>query len=130
MHQRRPNLALLTDLYQLTMAYAYWKSGTHTKEAVFNLSFRKNPFNGGFTVACGLAQVVEILENFSFDGSDLTYLAQLQGDDGKPLFEQAFLRYLSQLVFSCDVDAILEGTVVFPHEPLVQVRGPIIQGQI
>jgi nicotinate phosphoribosyltransferase len=125
MRKPRPNLALLTDLYQLTMAYAYWKSGTYKKDAVFNLSFRKNPFGGGFAVACGLAQVVEVLENFAFDGSDLAYLAQLEGSDGKALFERDFLQYLSQLEFSCDVDAIPEGTVVFPHEPLVQVQSQL-----
>jgi nicotinate phosphoribosyltransferase len=130
MHYSGLNLALLTDLYELTMAYAHWKSGTAQKEAVFNLAFRHQPFHGGFSVACGLGQVLEILEDFAFDGSDLEYLAQLQGNDGKPLFERGFLQYLGQLKFSCDVDAIPEGTIVFPHEPLVQVRGPIIQAQI
>ena len=124
------SLALLTDLYQLTMAYGYWKSGTHTKEAVFNLFFRKNPFKSGFGIACGLQNVVELLQNFCFEESDLAYLAELKGSDAQPLFEAAFLDYLRQLKFSCDVDAIPEGTVVFPQEPLLRVRGPIMQGQI
>lgn len=124
------SLALLTDLYELTMAYGYWKSGTHTKEAVFNLFFRHNPFKSGFGIVCGLQDIVELLQNFCFDEGDLAYLAELKGDDGKPIFDAAFLDYLRKLKFSCDVDAIPEGTVVFPHEPLVRVRGPIMQAQI
>jgi nicotinate phosphoribosyltransferase len=124
------SLALLTDLYELTMAYGYWKSGTHTKEAVFNLFYRQNPFKSGFGIVCGLQDIVELLQNFCFDEGDLAYLAELKGDDGKPIFDAAFLDYLRKLKFSCDVDAIPEGTVVFPHEPLVRVRGPIMQAQI
>ena len=126
----RGSLTLLTDLYQLTMAYGYWKSGIARREAVFNLFFRDNPFGGGFAIACGLAWVVDFLEHFRFDDSDLTYLATLRGNDGRPLFEAAFLDYLSGLDFACDVDAIPEGTVVFAQEPLVRVRGPIIPAQL
>ncbi|MFP5285265.1 MAG: nicotinate phosphoribosyltransferase, partial [Thermoanaerobaculia bacterium] len=126
----RPSLALLTDLYELTMAYAYWRSGTHTKEAVFHHHFRRPPFGSGFTVACGLAPVIELIEHLHFDEDDLSYLAGLQGNDGKPLFDGEFLDLLRGLRFECDVDAVPEGTVVFPHEPLVRVRGPILQAQI
>lgn len=126
----RPSLALLTDLYELTMAYAYWRSGTHTKEAVFHHHFRRPPFGSGFTVACGLAPVIEFIEHLHFDEDDLSYLAGLQGNDGKPLFGGEFLDLLRGLRFECDVDAVPEGTVVFPHEPLVRVRGPILQAQI
>ena len=124
------SLGLLTDLYQLTMAYGYWKSGTARKESVFHLFFRENPYEGGFAVDCGLGHVVGALEQFGFDASDLDYLAELRGNDDEPLFERAFLDYLSDVSFACDVDAIPEGTVVFPHEPLVRVRGPILQCQI
>ncbi len=124
------SLALLTDLYQLTMAYGYWKSGTAEKEAVFNLYFRKHPFGGGFTVAAGLEHVVHFLENFSFSEEDTAYLAGLEGNDGKPLFEEGFLHYLRSLNFTCEVEAIPEGTVVFPQEPLLRVRGPILQCQL
>lgn len=121
---------LLTDLYQLTMAYGYWKNQVHEREAVFHLFFRKNPFNSGFSVACGLADVIEYIETFQFEQDELAYLATLTGNDGQPLFEARFLDYLKQLQFTCDIDAIPEGTLVFPHEPLVRVRGPIIQCQI
>jgi len=124
------SLTLLTDLYQLTMAYAFWKSGAHEKEAVFHLFFRRSPFGGGFTVACGLHRALEFLERFRFDEDDRSYLATLAGNDDKPLFEPAFLEYLRTMPFRCDIDAIPEGTVAFPLEPLVRVRGPIIQCQL
>ncbi|GAB3273527.1 nicotinate phosphoribosyltransferase [Larkinella harenae] len=124
------SLSLLTDLYQITMAYGYWKSGTANKEAVFNLYFRKHPFQGGFTVACGLSSVVDYLNAFSFSDDDVAYLSMLTGTDNRPLFEPAFLDYLRNLRFTGDIDAIPEGTVVFPNEPLIRVRGPILQCQL
>lgn len=124
------SLALLTDLYQLTMAQGYWKTGMARHEAVFHLFFRKNPFGGGFAVCCGLAQVVEFLDRFGFDDTDCEYLATLNGNDSKLLFEPAFIDYLHGLKFEGDVDAIPEGTVVFPQEPLVRVRGPLLQCQL
>jgi nicotinate phosphoribosyltransferase len=124
------SLALLTDLYELTMAYGYWKSGTKDLEAAFHLSFRQAPFRGGFTLACGLATAIEYLQNFRFDTSDLAYLATLTGRDERPLFDKAFLEFLGKLRLECDVDAVPEGTVVFPHEPLLRVQGPILQAQI
>jgi nicotinate phosphoribosyltransferase len=126
----RHSLALLTDLYQLTMAYGYWKLGRAEQQAVFHLSFRKNPFNGGYSVACGLHDAVDLLSHLRFTDEDLQYLASLRGNDGRPLFDAGFLDYLRDLRFTCDVDAVPEGTVVFPHEPLVRVTGPILQAQI
>lgn len=124
------SLSLFTDLYELTMAYALWKSGNSNKEAVFHLSFRKSPFQGGFAIACGLRYVIDYLKHFRFEQEDLQYLAGLKGNDGQPLFEADFLKYLADTPFTCDIDAIPEGTVVFPHEPLVRVRGPLIQCQL
>ena len=126
----RPSLALLTDLYELTMAYGYWKTGIRDRQAVFHLSFRENPFRGGLAVACGLATAVEYLEGLRFDDEDAAYLAGLEGNDGRPLFEAAFLDFLRGLRLACDVDALPEGTVVFAHEPLVRVVGPLIQAQL
>lgn len=121
---------LLTDLYQLTMSYGYWSKGLDQKESVFHLFFRRPPFQGGFTIAAGLESVVKHLENFHFDSSDLAYLATLQAPDGKTLFCEQFLDYLGALKFSCHIDAVPEGSVVFPHEPLLRIQGPIIQCQI
>jgi nicotinate phosphoribosyltransferase len=126
----RTSLALLTDLYQLTMAQAYWASGSSDKEAVFHLYFRKNPFEGGFAVACGLARAVDCLERFHFSPEDVAYLSRLRGNDDGPLFDPGFLRELASLELSCDVDAVPEGTAVFPQEPLVRVKGPILQAQL
>ena len=126
----RPSLALLTDLYQLTMAYGYWKAGIHQREAVFHLYFRENPFSGGFTIACGLAGAIEYLQRLRFDQDDLTYLAGLTAGDGSTLFEPGFLDLLRDCPLLPDVDAVPEGTVVFPHEPLVRVRGTLIPSQL
>lgn len=122
--------ALLTDLYQLTMAYAYWKTGKAESEAVFHLFFRKAPFQSGFTVAAGLATAMDFMAAFHFTADDLEFLATLKGNDGNALFEQAFLDYLGALKFTCHVDAIPEGTVVFPHEPVLRITGPILQCQL
>lgn len=124
------NLALLTDLYQLTMAFGYWKSGIIERDSVFNMFFRKNPFGGGYAIACGLHDVIDYLQSFHFEASDLAYLATLKGNDNEPLFEQGFLEYLKNMKFSCTVDAIPEGTVVFPHEPLLRIQGPLFQCQM
>ncbi|MBO3270029.1 nicotinate phosphoribosyltransferase [Hymenobacter defluvii] len=125
-----PSLSLLTDLYQLTMAYGYWQQGMQDREAVFHLYFRKPPFGGGYAVAAGLAYAVDWLEQLQFSPDDLAYLASLRGSKGTALFDPKFLDYLRDLRFTCDVDAVAEGTVVFGNEPLVRVRGPLLQAQL
>ena len=122
--------ALLTDLYQVTMAYGYWKQRMTEDEAIFHLTYRQQPFNSGYAIACGLENVIHFLERLRFEESDLAYLGGLTGADGQPLFERAFLDYLGDLRFSSDLDAIPEGSVVFPHEPLLRIRGPVIQCQL
>ncbi len=126
----RPSLALLTDLYQLTMAFGYFKTGAARKDASFSLTFRRHPFGGGFTVACGLEQAIQYLEALRFELADLDYLATLTGNDDQPLFDDQFLEYLRRFTFRCDVHAVPEGTVVFPHEPLVRVTGPLLEAQL
>jgi nicotinate phosphoribosyltransferase len=122
--------ALLTDLYELTMAYSYWKEGLSSMDAVFHLFFRKKPFGGSLAVAAGLETALQMLDNFHFSSSDLKYLATLEGDHGKPLFEPQFLDELSRLKLTCDIDAVPEGTAIFPYEPILRVKGPMIQAQI
>ncbi|TLV01071.1 nicotinate phosphoribosyltransferase [Dyadobacter luticola] len=124
------SLSLLTDLYQLTMAYGYWKAGKAEQESVFNLYFRKHPFQGGFTIACGLNSVIDYLREFRFSEEDLAYVGSLTGSDGEHLFEPGFTDYLRNLEFQCSIDAIPEGTVVFPNEPLLRIQGPILQCQL
>lgn len=119
----QPSLALMTDLYQLTMAYGYWKCGHATDEAVFHMSIRETPFGGGYAVACGLGYLIDYLSAYRFSAEDLAFLAVQKGNDGRTLFDAGFLEYLGGLTCDLDIDAIPEGTVIFPHEPLVRVRG-------
>jgi nicotinate phosphoribosyltransferase len=122
--------ALTTDLYEITMACGYFKAGMAEHEAAFHVTFRANPFAGQFTVACGLATVIDFLRAFHFTDAEINYLSSQRGNDGIALFDSGFLDYLSGLRLTCDVDAIPEGTLVFPNEPLIRVRGPVIQCQL
>jgi nicotinate phosphoribosyltransferase len=122
--------ATMTDLYELTMAAGYWKLGRTEEQAIFTLSFRSAPFGGGFTVAAGLEAVVAFLERFRFTPPELAHLESLRGTDDRPLFEPAFLSFLADMTLTVDVDAVPEGTVVFPHEPLVRVTGSLLQAQL
>lgn len=124
------SLALLTDLYQLTMSYGYWIHGKSEQLSVFHLFFRKNPFAGGYAIAAGLESALEYMQNFRFSAEDVNYLATIPGNDGKPIFEKGFLDYLRELKLTVDLEAIPEGTVVFPHQPLLRVTGPILQCQL
>ena len=112
------------------MACGYWNAGVSDYEAAFHVTFRENPFGGEFTVACGLATGIDFLRAFHFDEADIDYLAAQRGNDAKPLFSGGFLDFLRSLRLTCEVDAIPEGTVVFPNEPLIRVCGPVIQCQL
>ncbi|MCL2415548.1 MAG: nicotinate phosphoribosyltransferase [Defluviitaleaceae bacterium] len=118
------NLTLLTDLYQLTMMQGYFSSGTGNRQAVFDLYYRSNPGGNGFAICAGLEQIMEYIDNLEFSADDLEYLRSLE------LFSDGFLQYLSDFKFSGDIFAIAEGSVVFPGEPLLRVRAPIIQAQL
>lgn len=120
----RPSLGLLTDFYQLTMAYGYWKAGVHEREAIFHLYFRQNPFEGGYALSAGLDPAIDLVTGLGFEAEDLSYLESLK------LFEPAFLDYLGTMRSRCDVDAIPEGRVVFAPEPLLRITGPIAQCQL
>ena len=124
------SLALLTDLYQITMAYSYWKSGTANQAAVFHLFFRNAPFGNAYTVACGLRYTIDFLNSFAITSSDADFLATLKGADQQPLFSEDFLQVLKDLRFKCDLDAVPEGTIVFTQEPLLRIRGPLIECQL
>ena len=124
------SLALCTDLYQLSMACGYWKAGHSEREAVFHLTYRRPPFGGGYAIAAGIAPALEYLERLRFTDDDVAYLATLTDLTGKALFPTGFLDYLHALRFTCAVDAVPEGSLVFPHEPIVRVRGPIGQAQL
>lgn len=118
------NMTLLTDLYQLTMMQGYYKFGKTNKTAVFDLFFRENPFHAAFSVTAGLDQLIDYIEGLHFSDEDIAYL------ESTGIFEQDFLDYLRDFKFTGEIYAIPEGSVVFPGEPLVRVKAPIIEAQL
>ncbi len=112
------------------MAQAYWTGGRADVEAVFSVSFRRAPFGGGYALACGLADALARLETFAFEPDDLAYLATLRATDGSPVFRLDFLDMLASFRPTLDVDAMPEGTPVFPFEPLLRARGGLMEAQI
>ncbi|XP_059618872.1 nicotinate phosphoribosyltransferase isoform X1 [Phlebotomus argentipes] len=128
-HKNRNSVVqpLLTDLYQITMAYAYWKSGKTEDQSVFDLFFRTNPFQGEFTIFAGLEECLKFLENFHYSDGDIEYLRQTLPDG----IEDEFFEYLSHLTAKDVIMyAIEEGSVVFPRVPLIKVEGPLIVVQL
>ena len=115
--------ALFTDFYSLTMAQGYWKKGMDTR-AVFEMFFRSNPFNGGFSVFAGLGCLLEKLKTLAFSADDILYLKELG------IFEEAFLDYIKDFRFKGSIWAMKEGSVVFPIEPLIRVEGGLIECQL
>lgn len=117
------NLSMLIDFYELTMANSYFHHHKN-EEAVFDLFFRSVPDDGGYAVMAGLEQAIQYIQELKFDEKDIDYLRT------KKLFDEGFLTYLLNFKFSCDVSAIKEGTPIFPNEPVMVVRGPIIECQL
>ena len=118
------NLTLLADFYEFTMSQGYFDSGLKDTEVVFDMFFRKVPDNGGYAILAGLEQFIEYLKNLKFEDEDIEYLRS------KKIFNEEFLEYLKNFRFECDIWAVKEGTPVFPNEPLVVVKGPVIQAQL
>lgn len=115
---------LVTDLYQLTMTNALFKIHGHERKVVFDRFYRKNPFNGGYTVVAGLAHLQDFIENFRFSKEDISYL------DSLGIFYPEFLDYLANFRFTGDIYAIPEGTVTFPGEPLLRFHGTTTEAMI
>ena len=122
--------ALLTDLYEITMAQGYRDHGMTNTQACFHMYFRSYPFKGGYAIACGMDQLAELVETYRFSEEDIAYLGNLNAPGGGKLFDQGFLDYLADFKLSVYIDAVPEGTVVFPNEPLVRVTGPILECQL
>ena len=121
--QNQRNLTMLVDFYELTMANGYLDNNIGDTIAYFDMFFRRVPDGGGYCIMAGVQQLLEYLSNLKFMEVDITYLRN------KNIFSEEFLEYLANFNFCCDVWAIPEGNPVFPNEPLVTVRGPIIQAQ-
>ncbi len=118
------NLSMLTDFYQLTMGNGYLKTGMKNTIGYFDMFFRRIPDNGGFVIVSGLEQLIDYINNLKFTEDDMKYL------EIKGIFSKEFLDYLRSFKFECDIWAIPEGTVVFPNEPIITVRGSLPQAQL
>lgn len=122
--KQEKNLTMLLDFYELTMANGYFKLGVGNQTAVFDMFFRKIPDQAGFAICAGLEQLIDYFENLYFTKEDIEYLR------GRGMFDEDFLDYLANFHFECDVWAVPEGTPIFPNEPVLIVKGPIIQAQL
>ena len=117
---------LLTDMYQITMARAYWKHNRAEEMAVFDLFFRKNPFGGEYTVFAGLEDCLKFLEHFHYKHDDIAYIKSII-----PNVEEEFLNFLQNMKLDdVKISAINEGKVVFPRVPLMHIEGPLIKVQL
>ena len=121
---KRPNLTMLCDFYELTMSNGYFACGMQDRITYFDIFFRTVPDNGGFAIAAGLEQAVEYIQQLHFDDEDIAYLR------GRNMFSEEFLQYLRNFRFTGDVWAVPEGTPIFPREPIMTVRAPAIQAQL
>jgi len=118
------NKTMMTDFYELTMAQTYFDAGKKDEIAYFDTFFRKNPFEGGYTITNGLDNIIEYINNFEFTEEDVNYLRKTGS------FTEEFLEYLKNMKFTGDIYAITDGTPVFPNEPVITVKAPIIEAQI
>lgn len=118
------NLSLVTDFYELTMSNAYFEKNMQNTIVYFDVFFRQIPDNGGYAICAGLEQIIDYVKNLKFTDEDISYLRSFNK------FSESFLNYLKTFKFTGDIWAIPEGTVIFPNEPLITVRAPIIEAQI
>lgn len=121
MQTGKMNLTMIMDLYELTMANGLFDSEMRDTISYFDMFFRRVPDNGGFAIMAGIEQLIDYMENLRFSDDDIKYL------EGLNLFRSDFIDYLRNFKFTCDVWAVPEGTPIFPHEPIITVRGPAIQ---
>ena len=124
MNNTQKNLTMIMDLYELTMSNGIFDSEMRDETVYFDMFFRRVPDDGGYAVMAGIEQLIEYMNNLEFDESDIAYLKGLK------LFSEDFIEYLRTFKFTCDVWAMPEGTVIFPHEPIVTVRGPAMQAMM
>ncbi|MGB3211808.1 MAG: nicotinate phosphoribosyltransferase [Desulforhopalus sp.] len=126
----KASAALTTDLYQLTMAQGYFLSGMESRASVFHMFYRHPPFKGRYAVIAGIGPFADWLEALRFTEEDVRFLESVAGKDANPLFTAPFLEFLRKWKFRGTIDAVPEGTVVFPHEPIVRVQAPLLDAQV
>ena len=127
---RPTDISLLTDLYEITMAQGLWESGKLNEQGCFTVFFRDRPFGSGYAVACGTAELADLVESFRFTDEDISYLGGLEAPGGGKLFKRGFLDYLRGFRCHVDIDAVPEGELVFPREPMVRVTGSVLECQL
>lgn len=127
---RPTDISMLTDLYELTMAQGLWENGKIDDQGCFTAFYRDRPFGSAFAVMCGTADIPELVENMRFTSEDIDYLGSLEAPAGGALFKPGFLDYLSSFRMHIDIDAVPEGELVFPREPMVRVTGPALECQL
>ena len=118
------NKTLMTDFYELTMAQTYFNEGKKNQQSYFDIFFRKNPFNGGYTMSGGLEETINYINNFKFGKEEIEYLRGLN------TFNDGFLNYLANLKFRGDIYGVEDGTAVFPNEPVLTVKADVITAQL
>ncbi|EJU24635.1 nicotinate phosphoribosyltransferase [Peptoanaerobacter stomatis] len=118
------NLTMLTDFYQLTMMDGYLKSDKKDEIMIFDMFYRKNPNDGGYTIVCGINEVIDYIENLKFEEEDIQYLKSLN------TFDEEFLQYLRDFKFDGEIYAVEEGTIMFPNEPIIRVKAKAMQAQL
>ncbi len=123
MHSTISKSALFTDFYELTMAQGYWKNNMN-QEVVFDMFFRRQPFNGGFSVLAGIEPLLDSITEFTFDEDEIEYLRE------QKIFEEGFLDYLKDFKFTGDLYSFEEGSIIFPQEPIVRIHANLIEAQI
>ena len=121
---KEENLTLLCDFYEFAMANGYFEAGMGEKIVYFDMFYRTVPDNASYSIIAGLEQVIDYIENLHFSDEDIDFLRT------KKIFHEDFLEYLRNFKFECDIWALREGTVVFPQEPIIIVKGPIMQAQM
>ena len=121
---KKLNDTMLCDDYEMKMGQTYFEAGEKDKEVVFDIFFRRNPFQGGYTISGGLDNIIDYINNFHFDEDDIEYLRNTNN------YTEEYLNYLKDIKFTGDLYAIPDGTPIFPNEPVITIKTKVIEAQL